>query len=88
MIEILHWIFYIFLVVAVALAAMNQWRLWKNPYLFKGDTGPPGIAGVQGPPGVCFCDECNPPMDNPKLRGGPLTKEDVYNLPQISDDID
>ena len=73
------------LIIAASLVAMNQWRIWKKPYLFKGDTGPPGEMGMQGPPGVCFCDECSPPLDNPKLKYPlwPRTKEEVYGLPPV-----
>ena len=88
MTDILLWIFYTLLIIAAFFAALNQWRLWKHPYMFKGDTGPPGVTGAQGPLGKCYCDECLPPMDNPKLRllGGPRTKEEAYGLPPIPED--
>jgi hypothetical protein len=88
--EFLLWIFYALLILAASLAVMNQWRLWKKPYLFKGDTGAPGMTGPMGLPGVCHCEDCSAPPDNPKLRGSDRawdehrqTKEDVYGLPPV-----
>lgn len=88
MLDFLIWLLYGVMFAGATLFVLNEWRRWRKPYLFKGDTGPMGVVGA---PGVCTCTCCTGELSGTYYEGksslaGPMSKESLYNLPEIPED--
>lgn len=86
MTDILQSLLYATVTAAFFMITLNEVRKWRKPWLFKGDTGPMGDVGS---PDICHCKCCEGELtlseenlDKPMYR----TKEELYNLPPVSED--
>lgn len=84
--DFLIWVIWAIIFIGAIFFTLNELRRWRKPYLFRGNTGPPGVSGE---PGVCNGACCTGSFTYNSGKGsldGPMSKEALYNLPEIPDD--
>lgn len=87
MLEALVWVFHIIAILAFTLLFLNEFRRWKRPWMYKGETGP---AGAPGKDAVCRCENKTENFYG-STYGHPDTyenEEDLYNLPLTFEEDD